>query len=170
MILPVWVEGWQLDCCGDDVFVGQSWEQTLLAYDLRGVRPATEHPGWTITAFGEVAFVADATPPGEDAAATLLDLGACTIGVPGLKRAGRVSGRTRIRADWHGEWEPLPDDLILCRGTVRRIFRVPIIYELQGARGYVIVGHEPPVPAESTRERGMHDDLVLDLEVNTQPA
>jgi len=78
----------------------------------------------------------------------------------------------------HGPWFGVEPEDVLATGTIRRIQRVPIVYERQGdTRRYVATRELDRVDVTSTRERqrghrvpgaGSHwdDDLLIHVELD----
>ena len=170
-LLPVWIETWQLDCCGDDLLPGDRWSPSLLTFP-DALTQTAEAVGWSSVDLGAISFVADATNLGEGGP-TLLDIGNVRVGVPDLGASGRVAGAGKLIADWHAGWE-FPDvdtdyEDIAVEGTVRSVRRLPIVYETRydgPVKTLIAIGHRAPVDVASTKERRPGDDLLIELELS----
>ena len=106
-ILPVWIDSWQMGCCGEDnvAEVGQNWLQTLLMRVETYVQTEEQNLGWSMLDLGMIRFVARVLNSDEPlrAAQPILDLGVCQVGAgsEAIRAGGTISGTGRVYADWH---------------------------------------------------------------------
>jgi hypothetical protein len=180
-ILPVWLESWQLGCCGDDheARVGQDWSGWLV------IRPdAYEHGagdvGWRNLPHGRIAFVALVVrPKNPRRARPVLDLGSCKVGLPfGIDAEGTIAGQGHIYADWHaGMGGPSQNMDVTVEGSVRRIRVYQPIGEPDSAPfadPTRLAGDEAAIDVDQTQGRalgisGMNVLLDLDLGLGASP-
>jgi len=179
MILPIWVATWELDCCQPDAVVGESWRASVFL-----------HPGppWWVSEYGrrlppehdelgvlevDVDVVRPAPAP-EGAALARVD--GASIGVVGLQGMGKHHLRGRCIFEGHTGPDGVALDEVECRGIVRRVRRVPLLYEPRGKRMWVPLAQLDPIDVHSTLGRdpdrvpirgttSMHDSLLVDLEL-----
>lgn len=85
--------------------------------------------------------------PGPDDAALATD-GTIHVGLVGAVSLGRRRVKGRLEFEGHEGPEGVKLEEVECHGTVRRVHRVPIVYELRGP--WVPVGQLAPIEVDST--------------------
>jgi hypothetical protein len=113
-------------------------------------------------------------PAPEGAALARVD--GASIGVVGLQGMGKHHLRGRCIFEGHTGPDGVALDEVECRGIVRRVRRVPLLYEPRGKRMWVPLAQLDPIDVHSTLGRdpdrvpirgttSMHDSLLVDLEL-----
>ena len=179
MILPIWVATWELDCCQPDAVVGERWRGSVFL-----------HPGpqWWVSEYnrqlppehkdlGVVELDVDVvrpTPAPEGAALARVE--GVSIGVLGLQAMGKHHVRGTCIFEGHTGPDGVALEEVECRGIVRRVRRVPLVYEPRGRRMWVPLAQLDPIDVHSTLDRepdrvpvggatSMQDSLLVDLEL-----
>jgi uncharacterized protein DUF6578 len=179
-ILPVWIDSWQLGCCGEDhvAEVGQRWRETLLIL-VDAFRPTEERAlGWRAFNEDRIAFTARVLNSPDPIRVTqpILDLGACRVGrgSKDIRAGGVIAGEGVVYADWHVGFDD--DDRrhqVIVEGTVRRVraYKRSLERDPGSASGIRSISRLEPVDVQRTgrwvgAETG---DALIDLEVGGGP-
>lgn len=166
VIIPVWVASWEIECCQPEAVVGQEWAAPFL-------RLAPPEPWWLAHASAPIPPEVEALGVVELDGAVVRDaasgaLATCRSGdlcivtpSPMTADAGRIRGRLWFES--HGG-PGVSEDRLECRGVVRRVRGIPLVYELR-ERTQVPVAQAEPVDLASTTEHGFPEYLI-DLETH----
>lgn len=151
MILPIWLSDWELGCCPLHATRGEPWSASVFLHP--GEPWWVKENGGTLdpaqAEVGEVELDLDVVrpAPGPDGAALATD-GTIHVGLIGVVSLGRRRVKGRLMFEGHDGPEGVTLDEVECHGTVRRVRRVPIVYELRGP--WVPVGQLAPIEVDST--------------------
>jgi hypothetical protein len=180
VILPVWVAAWEYECCRPDAVVGETWAGSLF---LRPPEPwwanGSEAVDPEILVLGVVNLDVEVVRPAPHAdAAALVAVDGIRLGVVSVDVSGPTR-RVRGRVVFEGHVGPdgVELDEVECRGTVRRVRRVPLVRKCKDGM-WVPVSRLAAVDVASTADRHsdglppqepdvtyVTDDLLVDVEV-----
>jgi len=165
VLVPIWIAPWELACCQPEAQLNEAWEALALVLGdpepwwASGAREALT-PIQLNLGVVEVEYDHVGSIGGKD---LLRIAGLLTVvsEAPVGAQQGTVRGRLRLEA--HDEELQLP--ALKCRGNVRRIQRVPLIYTETKPRHWYPCWQLDPVEVASTVERAERDELLIELEV-----
>lgn len=175
LVLPIWVSGWEIDCCVAEAVVGQAWsgpsvwlgQETPWWAEYPGPEPSD------VVTVGMADFEADVITAGH------------SNGQPGIVRVGGLdivvpaqtgTGRQRFRGHLSCQGHLGPKEVgfgMRCGGTVRRIRGIAF----GGEKGEIMrVPGEQPGPTELTATGACRSpdyvgngfsQFLLDLEIDS---
>jgi hypothetical protein len=177
VIVPIWISSWEIECCQPEASVGHEWVGPALW--LRGSEPWwRKYVDAPLPPEVETLGVADlegevVVPAGSTDRPGVFRVGTLEILVPEARTVGRQSIRGRLHAQSHqGPTEP--GFGLHCRGVVRRVRGIPLVYELRDVVK-VPVAQGKPVELQSTGAGRPPDylpgvapfpEFLIDLEID----
>jgi hypothetical protein len=162
MLVPVWIDGWQQECCGDAVAMGDAvswtlaWEASRQGWLSRLL--GDRYPDWAMDLTVDTVVVASDVPPSQTGWA-IVRRGQLAISVAWPQaRAGRVPGDSlTVRTPAKEHHGGVPDVTPLTAGVVRRIriVRCQYVPEAPGSRSLVPVTGTATLADTSQVPRGV---------------
>ena len=147
--LPVLIEDWVYECCGEVLRVGDHVELHLTLYGQ--VVPTDDDEGVEVLSDGRAQFVANPVrlvgeEDGYHKEGTRLVAGPVQFGV-----IGEVASKVRCTGELHETRHGDPDGVTA--GTVLSLRRCDATYQKRGERVWAVVGYEPGEDVPATSER-----------------
>lgn len=158
MIIPIWANDWEFECCYPDATVGERWEAPLLfntspfAWEMKS--PGAEAPNGT-ERLGVVALDIRRVRTSDR---RILLYSHATLSF--LARSELSNGHHvgRLWLDAHADYT----EIRTARGTVTRVDVVPLVYELVAERTYAARAALEPRDVRSTLQRSLHPERSSD--------
>jgi hypothetical protein len=145
VLLYVWVEAWEIECCQPELTVGDTWGGDFY---LRAAEPwwskyASGPVPTEVRDFGVVEFDGDVIRPARsDSDAAFVAVGAARVGVFGATASGLQHFRGRLESENHGGGGYEIDGLN-CEGTITRIRGVSYTYAPKDSNDELEATHVP---------------------------